>query len=242
MGVISGKDGDLKIGTEQLPEIHEWSFKPQVSAPEYASNKTAGAKKTIAGVKSGTGSVGAYFDPEDLLTDFLEVGTFATLKGYVTSTQFYSIPALVVSYNLTVNIDAGEIQKWSFEYKTNGVWTNPTEALRYGYTDLRNPDWKGNAFGNLFCPQLLPRYADEPYDDYLDRIAQYQITVAKVSPNREIAAQLFNDIRLNVQSPQFDDQLFDSVMNYIIKNSIEMDQVTLDRVDEYYRQYASAIG
>lgn len=126
---ISGKDGDVKIGTTSICEIRKWSFNPKSNNPAYASNKTGGYKKRVAGVKDGTGSMEGAWDPATPATAVINPGTSATLKLYINATQFYSVPSIIDSFKLDVDVDSGEIVGWSADFGSDGAWTDPTTSM-----------------------------------------------------------------------------------------------------------------
>lgn len=126
---ISGKDGDVKIGTTSICEIRKWSFNPKSNNPSYASNKTAGYKRRVAGVKDGSGSMEGAWDPATPAVAVIDVGTDVTLKLYINATQFYSVPAVIDSFKVDVDVDGGEIISWSSDFATNGAWTNPVAGM-----------------------------------------------------------------------------------------------------------------
>lgn len=126
---FSGKDGDVKIGTTSVSEIKGWSFNPKSNNPRYASNKTAGYKRTVAGVKEGSGTISGVFDPTTMFFTVIDVGTNVTLKLYLDTTYFFSVPAVIDDYKLTVDLDNGEIVGFEGTFSANGAWTNPVSSM-----------------------------------------------------------------------------------------------------------------
>lgn len=126
---ISGKDGDVKISGTAICEIMKWSFNPKCNVPAYASNKTSGYKRRVAGVKDGSGSMEGAWDPATPAITVIDPGTGATLRLYINATQYYDVPAVIESFKLDVDVDTGEIVKWSADFGTNGAWTNPVAGL-----------------------------------------------------------------------------------------------------------------
>ena len=126
---ISGKSGDVKIGATSICEIRKWSFNPKSNNPAYASNKTSGYKRRVPGVKDGSGSLEGAWDPASPAISVIEVGTEVTLLLYITATQNYSVPSVIDSFKLDVDVDEGEIVSWTADFSTNGAWTNPSAAL-----------------------------------------------------------------------------------------------------------------
>lgn len=126
---ISGKDGDVKIGATSICEIRKWSFNPKSNNPSYASNKTSGYKRRVPGVKDGSGSLEGAWDPASPAVSVIEVGTEVTLLLYINATQNYSVPSVIDSFKLDVDVDEGEIVSWTADFSTNGAWTNPSASI-----------------------------------------------------------------------------------------------------------------
>lgn len=139
---FSGKDGTIKIGTTDVSEIRGWKFMPKSNNPQYASNNTAGYKRTVAGVKSATGSAnGAYDTSATTFLAVLDVGTAATLKLYVDTTHYFTVASVVDDASINVDVDNGEIVSWDLNFTANGSWTNPTAPL------VMDPQMFGRAAG-----------------------------------------------------------------------------------------------
>ena len=126
---ISGKDGDVKIGTTSINEIKKWSFNPKVNTQRYASNKTGGYKCTIPGTKEATGTLSGVYTATNSHINVIDVGTMVTLKLYITATLYFSVPAVITDYKLDVDLDNGEIVGWEASFESDGAWTNPTESM-----------------------------------------------------------------------------------------------------------------
>jgi len=136
MAGFSGKGGKVKVDGTQAAEVTKWSFKPTSNNPAWASSTDPGYKKRVAGVKDGSGSIEAKVDRTSLFLADLDVGMEIELELYVethfdTSTppvedsKFYTVPAIVDSYDINVDIDGGEAVSVTIEFSTNGEWTNP---------------------------------------------------------------------------------------------------------------------
>lgn len=128
-GAVSGRYGDVKIGSTQVCDVQKWSFSPKVEIHSYASNCTNQAKVKIVGVKDGTGTIDGLYNPADPIMATLDVGTSVTLKLYITATVFYSIPAIIDSLKVDVDIDSGNFVTWAAGFQSSGAWTNPIAGL-----------------------------------------------------------------------------------------------------------------
>lgn len=129
---FSGKDGDVKIGTTSINEIKQWTFNPKSNNVRYASNATGGYKRTVAGVKEGSGTCSGVFTGTATFHTVIDVGTSVTLKLYLNATLFYSVPAVIGDYKLTVDLDSGEIVGWEASWETDGAWTNSVSSMTMG--------------------------------------------------------------------------------------------------------------
>jgi hypothetical protein len=130
----SGYTGYVKIGSTNVAEVTKWSFKPTSNNPSWASSTVPGYKRRVAGVKDGGGTIDVKFDRTSMFISVLDVGTEVTLllypevhtTGTVVDSKFYSVPAIVDSYSIEVDIDGGDVTGASIEFSTNGAWTNMT--------------------------------------------------------------------------------------------------------------------
>lgn len=121
----SGKDGKVLAGATQLAEITKWTFNPKSNNPAWASSDSAGYKKRVAGVKDGGGSIEGKFDSSSKFYTLVAEGDEVTLKLYLDATRYYSVPAIIDDYSLTVDMDTGDVVGWSANFSTNGAWTEP---------------------------------------------------------------------------------------------------------------------
>lgn len=126
---ISGKDGDVKIGSTAICEIRKWSFSPKANNPSYASNKTAGYTRRVPGIKDGSGSMEGAWDPASPAVAVIDPATAVTLKLYINATQFYEVPSVIDEFGLNVEVESGEIVSWTSTFSANGAWTNPVAGM-----------------------------------------------------------------------------------------------------------------
>lgn len=126
MAVASGQNGKIQIGSSTLIECTGWTFNMEVNTFRYATCQSSGSKKTIAGTKQGNGTLTGLYDPDDIVENLVGPGDSVTLKLYLDADDFYSVPAIIKSVNVEVDIDNGDALKWTVEFETNGAWTEPT--------------------------------------------------------------------------------------------------------------------
>jgi hypothetical protein len=155
-------NGDVKVTGTQVAEVKKWHFAPKANVPKYASNKTAGYKRAVAGVKEGAGSIDFVWDPSNPLTGTLDVGTAATLTLYINAAQFYSVPAVIESITLDVDLDTGEIVGGNMTFVANGAWTNPVSQLTAEELDALPKDEDGKPIQFVPSGPLYSDGANEP--------------------------------------------------------------------------------
>jgi hypothetical protein len=125
MGAASGQYGTVHIGSSELLEVQSWKFSRKAAVHQYASNTTGGHKKTVTGVKSGSGSISGAYDPDDPVDDHIEEGDSVTAKLYTTATKYYTVPMVIENLDLEVDLDEGDIIGWEASFVADGAWTKP---------------------------------------------------------------------------------------------------------------------
>ena len=131
MAGLSGKSGDLRVGTEtpvQVCQITKWTMDPKVNISAFAHNCSGGFKVRVSGTKDATGTIEGKWDPDDPITDTLDVGTEVTLNLHYNTTQKWIVPAVIESLSLSVDMDSGEVDGWTANWGLNGAWTKPTAS------------------------------------------------------------------------------------------------------------------
>lgn len=170
---ISGKDGDVKIVTTvnsstvetQICEITKWNFNPKVNIISYASNKTAGYKRKLFGVQEATGTLEGVWDPANPASSSITAGTEVSLKLYVNATQFWAVTAMIESFSMDTDVDAGEFIKWNASYQANGTWTAPIAGTPLTLAEDGAPAFTPN--GPLLSDDMTA-------DEQLEAILKYQ--------------------------------------------------------------------
>ena len=122
---ISGVQGDVLIGSNQVREVKKWSFKPKMTTKDYASNITAGYRKRVSSTKDGTGTLDGVWDPWNPITDVMDIGASVTLKLQHHTNQFWLIPAIINDMSFDVDMDTGDVEAWTASFETDGQWTKP---------------------------------------------------------------------------------------------------------------------
>ena len=128
MATISGKSGKVMIGATALAEITDWTFHASSVNHAYASSSTGGYRKRVAGVKDASGGISFKLDPAAPITNNFDEGSSVTLLLYLDATRFYSVPAVIDSVHLAVDISSGDVLGGTALFSANGAWTKPTYA------------------------------------------------------------------------------------------------------------------
>ena len=126
MSLETGDEGKVLIGGTPLADITAWSLETTTRSAAYASSATGGYRKRLAGVKEGRGRIQFKLDVASPLTNTLDEGSAVTLLLYLDGTRFYSVPAVIDSLQIEVDIDGGELIDGQADFSTNGAWTKPT--------------------------------------------------------------------------------------------------------------------
>jgi hypothetical protein len=126
MSLQTGDDGKVLIGGTPLADITAWSLETICRSVAYASSATGGFRKRLPGVKEGRGRIAFKLDVANPLTNALNEAASVTLLLYLDETRFYTVPAVIDSIQISVDIDGGELIGGQAEFSTNGAWTKPT--------------------------------------------------------------------------------------------------------------------
>ncbi len=126
MTAVSGQYGKIMSGASNITECSFWAFDRTAAEHAYASCSTGGYKKRVPGTKDGGGSLKGYYDPTDPVENYITEGASVTLKLYVSTTKFYSVPAIINKLHIETDIEEGAPIPWEAEFGINGAWTLPT--------------------------------------------------------------------------------------------------------------------
>lgn len=120
MAATSGKAGTVLVGATAVAQVTKWTFEPSAPIHKWASNSTGGYKAAVSGPKDGKGTIETKVDTDILWT----VGQSVTLilRG-PTSGDNITVPALISSAPVTVDIDNGEPIGSTYSFESNGAWT-----------------------------------------------------------------------------------------------------------------------
>jgi hypothetical protein len=180
---ISGVGGDVQISGTSVAEVRKWSFNPKATTPQYNSNKTGGYKRSVAGVKSGTGTLDVVHSPAAPLWTTIAEGTSATLSLLFynaatapawagTSAAVWTVPSVIGDIKYDVDIDNGEFIGGSANFVTNGAWTQPSSGMMLppGFLPLQDGSAPKEAIP-MISQEGLGMLSDEQLAIHAQRIA-----------------------------------------------------------------------
>lgn len=125
MACLSGKSGKIAKGAVLLADITRWRFTTTADNVSYASSATGGYRRQIPGAKHGRGAIAFQLNPLDAITQQLAEGDAVTLLLYVDATRYYSVPAVIETMSLTVDVSTGDPVGGQAEFATDGAWVEP---------------------------------------------------------------------------------------------------------------------
>ena len=128
---ISGINGDVVVLGVSLYEATKFSLMLKSNNQAYASNRTNGYKKRVAGVKDGSGNIDGVWDPGNPIygtniAGQLREGSTPQLYLYPNDNQYWNVYAIIDQFKIDVDFDEGSIVSWTFDFSTNGQWEQDT--------------------------------------------------------------------------------------------------------------------
>lgn len=114
------------IGSTPIADITSWELNKEAVTSRYGSSSTSGYKKTLPGSKMGAGTIEFKWDG-GAVSPIVE-GTVVTLKLYTNATEFFTVPSVIKTFRVKVDIDDGSVTSGTAQFETDGAWTEPTLA------------------------------------------------------------------------------------------------------------------
>ena len=120
-----GSEGVVKIGTDTIAEVKDWSFDETADTTEDTVMGDA-ARTRKATLTSASGSINAFWDETDTNGQVaMSAGSEVALKlypeGATTGDTFYALSALITSVSRSATFD-GMVEA-SFSFESNGAVT-----------------------------------------------------------------------------------------------------------------------
>jgi hypothetical protein len=126
MSLLTGDNGKVLIGAQAVADVTRWLLRTFAETASYASSATAGFRKTHQGNRQGRGHIEFRLDSANPITGDFEEGSAVTLLLHLDATRFYSVPAVIESLEMNVDIDGGDLVGGKAEFVTNGAWIKPS--------------------------------------------------------------------------------------------------------------------
>ena len=119
----SGKSGDVEYASStDVVDVTGFTFTETCVTSRRATSDTAGFKKTWAGTRMASGEVRTLFD-QSVAAPAIKSGDSITLKLYSNAADYISVPAIINSRSLEVDIDDGAVTAEVLGYESDGAWT-----------------------------------------------------------------------------------------------------------------------
>jgi hypothetical protein len=123
-----GSEGVVKIGTDTVAEVKDWSFDETADTTEDTVMGDA-ARSRKSTLTSASGSVNAFWDETDTagqgaMTAGAEVALKLYPEGATTGDTFYSVSAIITSIGRSAAFDG--MVETSFSWDANGAVTSAT--------------------------------------------------------------------------------------------------------------------
>jgi hypothetical protein len=120
-----GSEGVVKIGTDTIAEVKDWSFDETADTTEDTVMGDA-ARTRKSTLVSASGSINAFWDETDTAGQVaMSAGSEVALKlypeGATTGDTFYSVAAIITSVSRSATFD-GMVEA-SFSFESNGAVT-----------------------------------------------------------------------------------------------------------------------
>jgi len=123
--MLSGQYGKIIADGVEVANITRWKFETKSNTIAYASSATGGFRQRLRGVRHGAGTVQFVLNAAAPVQNQLAEGDHVTLKLHIDTDRFYSVPAVIETLSLEVDIDSADPVNGQFKFATAGAWTSP---------------------------------------------------------------------------------------------------------------------
>ena len=123
-GPISGKNGNLHIGTgaaTEVADVRNWRLSRTADNPAYNSSDTGGVTKRLSGNTDWSATFTAYFQDDADVS--VSEGDEVTIKLYVDASRYYEGNAIVSRIEEEVPIEDAGLVGYEVEVEANGELT-----------------------------------------------------------------------------------------------------------------------
>jgi hypothetical protein len=128
---LSGKNGKFVVGTSQCARTTQWAVNPKITTvSEWGDSDSEGYTNRLAGRKDATFTAEGKFDTSDEVYDLFDIGDIAIAVLWLDASALYwDFPrALCSDFNLTVNVDSGEVIGWTSSWGADGKFYFPGQS------------------------------------------------------------------------------------------------------------------
>ena len=125
---ISGKYGQVDIGSSTVAEANAWTMDDAVDASQFGVFGGGGYKIGNVGQAFATGTIDGAYDRTNPIEQTVTVGSAVTLSLYLSTVagggeRKRSVPAQITGISFNVDGDTGEKTSWSMTWQSTGAWT-----------------------------------------------------------------------------------------------------------------------
>lgn len=114
---------DVEHGSAvDVVDVLGFTWNESCSTSRRGTSDSAGYKKTFAGTKMASGEIRVLHD-NAAAAPALKAGDSATLKLMTDASDYNTVPAVINSRSLTVDIDEGAVIEETLGFESNGAWT-----------------------------------------------------------------------------------------------------------------------
>lgn len=124
MAVITGKDGSVAVGADNVTMITSWSISIEADTLEYTNFGSGGWKENMGSLKSWSGSIEGFADTEQEATIAVGSTVVVTLVEGASGSTTYSGSAIVTSKS--VDAATADLVTVSFDITGSGVLAETT--------------------------------------------------------------------------------------------------------------------
>jgi hypothetical protein len=129
MTVITGLGGKVKVDTVPIAEVNSWEMTQTVETKDFHTMGDA-YMRSIATIKSASGSIEVFYDPADDGQNALALGASVALSLYpagdATGKIYIDVDAIITEIGSPVA--KGDEIVTNFSWKATGAWTEETVA------------------------------------------------------------------------------------------------------------------
>ena len=127
MATLSGKDGELDIGSSTPIDFTDWTLTQGKNTETYAARSGGGAEETAAGLETGSGTISFMMNTETPIQSLISPGDLVTLTCFHRRTGAVQATgqARIGQQGSGANRD-GTMQVVTYPFTCHKAWTLPS--------------------------------------------------------------------------------------------------------------------